>query len=130
MRILPEPRSQQSTVPDVRPQLARIRIGFLVRLEERCLDMDRLANAIDANGVQPHLIDALSEHVHKISGVAATLGFARLGALAAKTDGLMTELKLQKDWIAMRDLVEALLNEVETVLETQTPDGSSFEQTT
>lgn len=107
---------------DIRPQLARIRIGFLVRLEDRCSEIDRLTRTIDANGLQPHLVQGLAEHAHKIAGVAPTLGFVQLGALAAEIDAAMSQLASHRDWIAVRALVETLLEEIDLVLETQVPD--------
>ena len=127
MQALPEHGTHRHAPVDIRPQLARIRIGFLVRLEDRCAEMDRLANVIDAHGLQPHLIEGLAEHAHKIAGVASTLGFLRMGALAGKTDAAIAELRSHGDWVAMRALVETLLDEVEHVLETQTPDQEGFD---
>lgn len=97
-------------------------MGFLVRLEDRCADMDRLAAAIDAHGFQPHLVEGLAEHAHKIAGVASTLGFVRLGALAGKTDAAIAELRSHGDWKVMRALMEDFLDEIDRVLETQAPD--------
>lgn len=122
MQVLAEYGAHRQGLADIRPQLARIRVGFLVRLEDRCAEMDRLATAIDLHGFQPHLIERLAEHAHKIAGVALTLGFLRLGALAGKTDAAIAELRSHGDWMAMRALMEDFLDEIEHVLETQAPD--------
>jgi HPt (histidine-containing phosphotransfer) domain-containing protein len=126
MQALPDQAKYTAPSADIRPQLARIRIGFLVRLEDRCAEIDRLVNTIDGSGLQPHLIDGLAEHAHKIAGVAATLGFGRLGSLAGQADMAIAALQSQNDWIAARALVETLLDEIEDVLEAQAPDQDRY----
>lgn len=105
----------------VQTQVAQIRHRFLERLTDRCLDMEMLANSIDRTGVDIATVMAIRQHAHKIAGVAATLGFDRLGALAAETDACMARIDGQTDWTAARPLLESLLLEIESVLETHAP---------
>ena len=106
---------------DLQPQLARIRHRFLDRLSERCLEIETCAQQLDRTGLAAVPVTLIAQQAHKIAGVASTLGFDRLGELSAKTDAQLPHLANDEDWTTARSLIEALLEEIESVLETHAP---------
>ena len=72
--------------------LAEARAQFTERLVPQIVEVERLQAALDDPAQAADAIGALAFLVHKISGVAATVGFPELGTRAAELDGQLQRL--------------------------------------
>ncbi|OSQ46598.1 Hpt domain-containing protein [Marivita geojedonensis] len=113
----PGDRAQGSV--NLNARIAVIRENFLERLVVRSFELEDIVNDIEDSGLTPEAVAQLGHHAHKIAGVAATLGFPRLGSLAAQTDAAIVEGGSRLDWTSTHALVTELLTEMNSVLEEQ-----------
>ncbi|SHG79667.1 Hpt domain-containing protein [Marivita hallyeonensis] len=109
-----------SRAAELSMRLASIRKDFLDRLVERRARIAALVNDIDQTAPTPEAAEGIRHNAHKIAGVAATLGFPRLGELAAALDASLVAHADQIDWEPTRDLTNELLAEIEVVLNAET----------
>ena len=121
MEYRPTERGSATKTSELSERLAAIRANFVDQLIERCLDIDALSRALGQNEIDADLFDRAAHHIHKIAGVAATLGFERLGKLAAQTDEMIVTQGSDVSGQTILDLLESLLDEIEEVLEAHAP---------
>ena len=78
--------SSSAAENSIQQSFARIRLRFMARLQSRIDDLDDLMIALEMAPGNPAPLGAAREIVHTIVGVAATLGFPRLGDLATEAE--------------------------------------------
>jgi HPt (histidine-containing phosphotransfer) domain-containing protein len=96
--------------------LAKLREGFLDRVAERCMAIDAILSAAADGTPSDEDRHVIGHHAHKTAGVAATFGYPRLGALALATEQAVRGADA-KPWSEARRVVEAFLDEMESVLD-------------
>jgi HPt (histidine-containing phosphotransfer) domain-containing protein len=67
----------------------QIRRRFMERLDQQIEELDDCAVEIEQNQQASTALLAATEIVHRIAGVARTLGFPQLGHLAAEAEGTL-----------------------------------------
>jgi len=72
--------------------MAELRRGFVGDLPRRLAEIDELWDAV-RSGSDPEDRERLYRAVHSISGAAAMLGLAELGATARSLEGALTPLR-------------------------------------
>jgi HPt (histidine-containing phosphotransfer) domain-containing protein len=104
---------------DIRMQsgIEELRAGFLDRIADRCMAIECIIAG--AEGIVPteEERDEISRHAHKTVGVAATFGYAALGARAMEVERLMSPGGRVRTWAMARPIIEGLLDEMERVLD-------------
>lgn len=97
--------------------LDAVRARFLDRLGDRCLEIEALMLTIDERGQDQALLQEISSHVHKIAGIAPTLGFTNLGKAALEMEMRLSQDVTFFDWQACRQQIEDLLDLMEDALD-------------
>ncbi|WP_262876227.1 Hpt domain-containing protein [Roseicyclus sediminis] len=97
--------------------LADLRTGFLDRVADRCLEIEGIMAAAEGDELTTSERETVALHAHKTAGVAATFGFSRLGERALDVERLMTQTGDAPSWEVVRPVIEALLDEMERVLD-------------
>lgn len=113
-----------ATAPSSRLQagLKELRAGFLDRVTARCLAIEAIVAGApdDADAVLSEAERKLiREQAHKTAGVAATFGFADLGAQASAVEELMSVVDPAPTWGTAGPAIEALLDEMERALDAE-----------
>ena len=72
--------------------LELVRQKFVARLETQVADLDELMWRIEDNPADAPSIDAATNIVHKIAGVAPTLGLTEIGTLAREAESALMAL--------------------------------------
>jgi HPt (histidine-containing phosphotransfer) domain-containing protein len=102
--------------------LEPVRRKFIDTIEERILAIEGLRQDIGRNRDVDASVRAVAGIAHKLSGVSATLGFARVGALAATAESMLSaegsRLTAADRWALAADQVENLLDALESILDT------------
>lgn len=75
-----------ATQNSIQQSFARIRLRFMARLQTQIDKLDDLMVALEMAPDNPAPLGAAREIVHTIVGVAATLGFPKLGDLATEAE--------------------------------------------
>jgi HPt (histidine-containing phosphotransfer) domain-containing protein len=97
--------------------IEQLRKGFLDRVADRCMAIECiLAEASDTRPTEAERLE-IAQHAHKTVGVAATFGYAALGTRALEVERLMSAQGPVPSWAAARPIVDALLDEMERVLD-------------
>lgn len=104
----------------VNSAITKIREKFLEGLEERANLIEELLGALE----EPTLIEracvGIRAHAHKLHGLAGTVGFPRIGALAAQLEhhiDLVLDGPRPIDAGFVDDLTRSLLSEIDTQLD-------------
>lgn len=98
-----------------------IQVKFLETLEDRVVELRHLKKEIIGHGNVAASLKAIGDLVHKISGVAATLGFPVAGTLAAVVESNIYESRLSgvteaEAWRRASPNFERLLEELDRLL--------------
>ena len=109
-----------ASVTDIAPALYPIRDRFRSQIVERVIALEGLRINVE-NGKDPHAAMAdIIAIVHKISGVAATLGFLNAGHLAAHleqhyNEGINARATFVVLWPQVEPMLIALMDELEVI---------------
>lgn len=99
--------------------LRDVRNRFLMELDQRIVDFEHLKAQITNGPNRSEALRAAARMAHKIRGVAATLGFEKLGALAGSVDDLFSSAaahaNVSEFWPSAAPLFEEFLDEMERV---------------
>lgn len=106
---------------DISPALVGIRKRFCDMAVDRILAFESMKMAIEANRQPEHALDEIANLAHKITGVAATLGYPQAGQLAAEVEqtvraGTSSGTSAHQTWTNVEPILEALLDELESLL--------------
>lgn len=82
-----------SNSPDIRHKLEQLRPRFLEMVAERLERFQCLRNQLHATDDTALLLDEIRNGAHRMAGMAATLGFASLGAFALSVDMMIGRLR-------------------------------------
>jgi HPt (histidine-containing phosphotransfer) domain-containing protein len=109
----------QDVVANIRLKagLHELRGGFLDRVAERCLEIEAIIATAAIGGLGEEDCRLIAHHAHKTCGVAATFGYAELGERAQAVETMLTGLSGPPDWQEVHPVIEALLDEMENVLD-------------
>lgn len=107
---------------EMESQLARLRGKFISSLIERILTFEEMKRELQSDCNSAAALQAISGLSHKITGVAATLGFPAIGALSSEMerrigDGLAKGVSVHETWCDALPVLEELLDEMEGLLE-------------
>jgi HPt (histidine-containing phosphotransfer) domain-containing protein len=111
--------ARQRTIEDTLGlNLKVIQARFLETLEDRVTELRRHKNEIVGNSNVAASLKAISDMVHKIAGVAATLGFPLAGTLAAGVESNIYESGLdgvspEDAWRRVSPSFDRLLEELD-----------------
>lgn len=94
-----------------------LRAGFLDRVAQRCLEIESVVSEAEKHGLSAEDCRLIVHHAHKTTGVASTFGYAELGERARAVESLLSGLDGPPDWGTAQPVVEALLDEMENVLD-------------
>ncbi|MCU4654303.1 Hpt domain-containing protein [Roseibacterium sp. SDUM158016] len=97
--------------------IAKLRDGFLDRVAERVITIDAILAAASGPTIPEADVRTIVHHTHKTAGVAATFGFAELGARASEVERILTSGGAEIPWQAVRPAIETLLDEMESALD-------------
>lgn len=102
----------QSYSPELQQTLVRLRAKFAETLYLYGAEIDRLSPGLARAGEADKAARRISEIVHKIRGVARTLGYDELGELAGRIEDLIDRPPLRLH-LALAPLIAALLRGIE-----------------
>ncbi len=97
-----------------------IRQRFIDGLEERLAELESLFDLLNGADSRDRVWSEIRIRVHRIAGVAGSLGFAALGARAAHIDTAidsMLELPAPHDDRALCEALDSLLDDIDVILE-------------
>ncbi|WP_422075047.1 Hpt domain-containing protein [Tranquillimonas rosea] len=101
-------------------QVSAIRDQFLAGLPDRILEMEALCVAL-RRAPDRRRIDQLGMHLHKIAGIAGSLGYARLGETARRADATVSQAPAEASaaalWHEIEAQVEQCLDDMEDALD-------------
>ncbi len=102
----------------MRAGLEDLRAGFVERVGERCLAIENIL--AQAEGDRPTEAERheIERHAHKTVGVAATFGYAALGARALEVERLLGPGR-NPTWKAARPILDSFLDEMERILDAE-----------
>lgn len=113
----PAASSKAPNRADLDAMLAPIRQRFFSNLEVRILRLETAAVELQSNPEAADALEIVQRDCHKLAGVAPTLGFSNIGALALDIE---TEVKIGRRMTPpVAEALEHLLTELERELETQ-----------
>ncbi|WP_372838362.1 Hpt domain-containing protein [Phaeovulum sp.] len=103
-------------------QLTQLRGRFLATVVERILMFEAKIRDLEADSNSAAALQEISNLAHKITGVAATFGFPKIGALAADVEhkigeGRASGISAQESWRDTSPILEKLLDEMEAILD-------------
>ncbi len=115
-------RSKSGVSERIPPSLVEIQARFRAMIVDRILMFEALKRAIEVNQQPAQALGAISDLAHKISGVAATLGYPHAGQLAAEIeqaihDGNVAARSAHQTWNCIQPDLEALMDELESLLD-------------
>ncbi|MFB2531445.1 Hpt domain-containing protein [Paracoccus sp. p4-l81] len=87
----PNPSNPSPLTDELQQRLANIRQGFLTRLVGSVDQVDRAIAALRSGGDPAPVLDGIRAHLHRLAGTASTMGFERLGSLAATVEQLILD---------------------------------------
>ena len=99
-----------------------IRRRFVDGLEERLAELEALFDLLDTGQDFARVWAEIRLRVHRIAGIAGSLGFVALGARAAQVDtaiGAMLELDVPGDDTTLREALDSLLDDIDEILEAE-----------
>ncbi|WP_152453136.1 Hpt domain-containing protein [Roseivivax sp. THAF197b] len=99
-----------------------IKQRFIDGLEERLAELEGLFELLDDGENAARVWAEIRLRVHRIAGVAGSLGFAALGARAAQIDNgidAMLTLEPPYDDRNLRSAMDSLLDDIDEILETE-----------
>ncbi|MDG4649226.1 Hpt domain-containing protein [Roseibacterium sp. SDUM158017] len=96
--------------------LEDLRAGFLERVADRCMTIECILAGAESICPTEAERAEIAQHAHKTVGVAATFGYAALGARALEVERLMSPGRTPS-WDASRPIIDAFLDEMERVLD-------------
>lgn len=108
-------------IPDTDP-LSSARQRFRDLIVDRVLALESLRKNINTAPDPLQMMRGVSALAHKISGVAATLGFQHTGDLAAELErrlgsSTLHGLPVSETWLAAEPVLDELLDELEDLLD-------------
>ena len=106
----------------ISPTLVGVQTRFREMIVDRILVFEAMKRAIETNHQPAQALDKIGDLAHKIAGVAATLGYPYAGQLAAGVeqavrDGDAARKPTQETWGHLQPNLEALLDELERLLD-------------
>jgi chemotaxis protein histidine kinase CheA len=102
--------------------IARIRERFILGLEDREDEFLDYLEIVDDPAQSENAINSIRAKAHKLHGLAGTVGFARLGSLAAQLEHHIDLLLAGPRPLEVgfaKELLNALLDEIETILKSE-----------
>jgi hypothetical protein len=97
---------------------AHVRRSFLGNLGDRCLAIDAILERNGGQDIGGKDREVIIHHTHKTAGVAASLGFPKLGELAREVEtAWMREPRTDPELSAAIDLTHRFLDEIERILD-------------
>ena len=102
--------SSRETEPASR--LGKVRHRFLAQLPQRGREISDWAEEIHQCGLKTNAVAGITNHAHRIAGVAATLGFPALGSAAMAVDSC-TSNRATRD--TLLENVDVLLDEIDRI---------------
>lgn len=122
-RFQGEARPRKGAGPDLASGFDRARALFAARIEEQIIRIEQCRlDLLSGRGPGGAALDEIEAHAHKISGVAETVGYPRVGRLAGgvetligqgRREGLSDRAILQ----CVEPALEVLLDALEAVLD-------------
>jgi len=99
---------------------ARVRERFVLGLEDREEEFLDLLEVLSEPGQTESSVDGIRAKAHKLHGLAGTVGFARLGSLAAQLESHIDLLQagprpLEVGFV--KELLDAVLDEIQIILD-------------
>jgi HPt (histidine-containing phosphotransfer) domain-containing protein len=94
-----------------------LRAGFLERVADRCLMIEGIVASAKTSCPTEDERKAIAQCAHKTAGVAATFGYGALGARALEVERMMSDPVLWPTWDSVSPILDALLDEMERVLD-------------
>jgi len=110
-------------IRDVEQLFPRLRERFRETVVERVIFFEAMKARIDAGQSPVSALLDIANLAHKITGVAATLGFSRSGEYAAALErriraGLESGAPIAAIWRDVLPILDCLLDELESLLDT------------
>jgi len=93
-----------------------VRRRFLSTLGQRLLDLDKMHEAIRSGAPSREALSAVRAEAHKFRGIAATIGFAALGQVAATTEDAAARALADGSLDQLCLSLDAMLDEIETII--------------
>lgn len=100
--------------------LARVRERFCLSLEDRIDELYELLENLGDEALCERACVEIRARAHKLHGIAASVGFARMGTLAAQLEhqiDLLIDGSQPQDSAIVQDLLNVLLDEMEQGLD-------------
>lgn len=102
--------------------LMPLRAKFIASILPRLAELETLRRQVAADAAGMQALTEIGHVAHRISGVAATLGFARAGELASEVDRQATAVRSGQElfawaWPRTEPVLEALMDELEAQLD-------------
>lgn len=100
--------------------LARVRERFILSLEDRIDEFYELLEYLADDGCRGQACAEIRARAHKLHGIAGSVGFARMGALAAQLEQHIDLLRggpTPNDTEFVQELLNVLLDEMEQSLD-------------
>ena len=115
-------RSEAAHAEPIAAGLIGVQTRFRALIVDRLLVFEALKKDIEANRHQAQALGKIADLAHKIAGVAATLGYPRVGGLAADIElavrnGDAAATSSHQTWRGVQPVLEALLDELEILLD-------------
>lgn len=118
-----DPAGPQAAPPQeqIDRMLADLRSRFLDTVEARILEFEAIGRMVGRDLAPARALARVRHEIHKISGVAASLGFADLGRLAAaleaQIDAQSCRMPPDALWASVWPGLDRLLDEMEACLD-------------
>jgi len=124
---LPQGKKLEASSPSalggqLQSQLSLLRSKFLATVVERILMFEEMIHNLEVDQDSAVALQNISNLSHKITGVAATFGFPKIGALAAEVEHKIVEdragaISTRDSWRDTSPILEKLLDEMESLLD-------------
>lgn len=103
------------TVDGISTALLPLRARFIALNAERAAELSILRNRLKRDQASEASLLEIGDIVHKIAGVAATLGFAELGKLSLQLDRITMALRAEEvalapAWLQAEPLLDQLID--------------------
>jgi chemotaxis protein histidine kinase CheA len=111
--------TQDENLQKLQAGLAKIKERFVQGLPERVAEFDALLDQLYEEGDTAAVVEAIGQRAHKLHGQAGSFGFAEIGAMAAKLEREVMNVKdagqpmnvegIEAMLVAMLDQIDASL---------------------
>ena len=112
--------SSMASERNLQPALDAIRVKFLASLETRLAELDALTTMIKSGDKGSRVWEEVRLRVHRIAGVAGSLGFSALGARSARLDTAIEQYIAEPssaDEATILAALDDLLDDIDAILE-------------